>query len=161
MRLPSKSTDSTALIATRKKVFKKPERKCYACRKPGHLAKDCWKKGNKPKVEGDAFVSKNAGHMIREVLSDGGGEVIKSTVKSVLEKSGTSSRMSMPYTPQHNGAAERNTTIVESARSMIYATNLPLKLWAEAVNMYVYVLNRTGQHELKTKALMNCGFPKK
>ncbi|GFQ96112.1 retrovirus-related Pol polyprotein from transposon TNT 1-94 [Trichonephila clavata] len=50
--------------------------------------------------------AKNAGH-IREVLSDGGGEVIKSTVNSVLEKSGTSSRMSMPYTPQQNGAAER------------------------------------------------------
>ncbi|GFR20385.1 retrovirus-related Pol polyprotein from transposon TNT 1-94 [Trichonephila clavata] len=56
MRLPSKSTDSTVLIATRKKVFKKPERKCYGCRKPGHLAKDCWKKGSKPEVEGDAFV---------------------------------------------------------------------------------------------------------
>ncbi|GFQ96347.1 CCHC-type domain-containing protein [Trichonephila clavata] len=51
MRLPSKSTDSTALVATRKKVFKKPERKCYVCRKPGHLAKNCWKKGSKPKVE--------------------------------------------------------------------------------------------------------------
>ncbi|GFQ86815.1 retrovirus-related Pol polyprotein from transposon TNT 1-94 [Trichonephila clavata] len=56
MRLPSKSKDSTALVATRKKVFKKPERKCYVCRKPGHLAKDFWKKGSKPKVEGDAFV---------------------------------------------------------------------------------------------------------
>ncbi|GFR23660.1 retrovirus-related Pol polyprotein from transposon TNT 1-94 [Trichonephila clavata] len=56
MRLPSKSTDSTALVATRKTVFKKPERKCYVCRKPGHLAKDCWKKGSKPKVEDDAFV---------------------------------------------------------------------------------------------------------
>ncbi|GFR20388.1 hypothetical protein TNCT_383781 [Trichonephila clavata] len=41
------------------------------------------------------------------MLSDGGGEVIKSTVKNVLEKSRTSSRMSMPYTPQQNGAAER------------------------------------------------------
>ncbi|GFQ99810.1 CCHC-type domain-containing protein [Trichonephila clavata] len=40
MRLPSKSTDSTALVGTRKKVFTKPERKCYVCRKPGHLAKD-------------------------------------------------------------------------------------------------------------------------
>ncbi|GFR14612.1 retrovirus-related Pol polyprotein from transposon TNT 1-94 [Trichonephila clavata] len=56
MRLPSKSTDSTVLIATRKKVFMKPERKCYGCHKPGHLAKDCWKKGSKPEVEGDAFV---------------------------------------------------------------------------------------------------------
>ncbi|GFY70183.1 retrovirus-related Pol polyprotein from transposon TNT 1-94 [Trichonephila inaurata madagascariensis] len=56
MRLPSKSSDSTALVAIRKKIFKKPERKCYVCRKPGHLAKDCWKKESKPKVEGDAFV---------------------------------------------------------------------------------------------------------
>ncbi|GFX70937.1 retrovirus-related Pol polyprotein from transposon TNT 1-94 [Trichonephila clavipes] len=56
MSIPSKSSDSTALVATRKKIFKKPERKCYVCRKPGHLAKDCWKKESKPKVEGDAFV---------------------------------------------------------------------------------------------------------
>ncbi|GFQ90985.1 retrovirus-related pol polyprotein from transposon tnt 1-94 [Trichonephila clavata] len=83
--------------------------------------------------------AKNAGHMIKEELSDGGVEVINSTVKSLLEKSGISSRMSMPYTPQQNGAAEReNRTIVESARSMIYATNLPLKLWAEAVNMFMF-----------------------
>ncbi|GFR29335.1 retrovirus-related Pol polyprotein from transposon TNT 1-94 [Trichonephila clavata] len=73
--------------------------------------------------------------MIKEVLSDGGGDVINLTVKSVLEKSGISSRMSMPYTPQRNEVEEReNRTIVESAKSMIYAGNLPLKLWAEAVN---------------------------
>ncbi|GFT20319.1 CCHC-type domain-containing protein [Trichonephila clavipes] len=48
MRLPSKSADSTALVVTRKKIFKKPERKCYMCRKPGHPAKDCWKKESKP-----------------------------------------------------------------------------------------------------------------
>ncbi|GFV13703.1 CCHC-type domain-containing protein [Trichonephila clavipes] len=44
------------LGALRKKIFKKPGRKCYVCRKPGHLAKDCWKKESKPKVDGDAFV---------------------------------------------------------------------------------------------------------
>ncbi|GFQ88863.1 retrovirus-related Pol polyprotein from transposon TNT 1-94 [Trichonephila clavata] len=37
--------------------------------------------------------TKNTGHMIKEVLSDGGGEVINSTVKSLLEKSGISSRI--------------------------------------------------------------------
>ncbi|GFY09869.1 retrovirus-related Pol polyprotein from transposon TNT 1-94 [Trichonephila clavipes] len=56
MRLSSKSANSTALVATRKKIFKKPARKCYVCRKLGHLAKDCWKKESKPKVDGDAFV---------------------------------------------------------------------------------------------------------
>ncbi|GFT78892.1 CCHC-type domain-containing protein [Trichonephila clavipes] len=56
MRLPSKSADSTVLVATRKKIFKKHEKKYYVCRKPGHLAKNCWKKESKPKGEGDAFV---------------------------------------------------------------------------------------------------------
>ncbi|GFQ83165.1 retrovirus-related pol polyprotein from transposon tnt 1-94 [Trichonephila clavata] len=37
--------------------------------------------------------AKKTGHMIKEVLSDGGGEVINSTVKSLLEKSGISSRI--------------------------------------------------------------------
>ncbi|GFX39693.1 retrovirus-related Pol polyprotein from transposon TNT 1-94 [Trichonephila clavipes] len=55
-RLPSKSADSTALVVTRKKIFKKREKKCYVCRKPGHLVKNCWKKESKPKVDGDAFV---------------------------------------------------------------------------------------------------------
>ncbi|GBN79835.1 Retrovirus-related Pol polyprotein from transposon TNT 1-94 [Araneus ventricosus] len=55
MRLPSK-LDSTALIATKKKAAKKEERKCYVCRKPGHIAKDCWKRDRKQKTSGDAFV---------------------------------------------------------------------------------------------------------
>lgn len=48
-----------------------------------------------------------------------------------------------PYTSQQNGKAERdNRTIVENARTMIQARNLPIFLWAEAVNTTVYVLNR-------------------
>ncbi|GFW18655.1 retrovirus-related Pol polyprotein from transposon TNT 1-94 [Trichonephila clavipes] len=99
--------------------------------------------------------------MVKEVLSDGGGEVINSTVKSILEKFGISSRTSMPYTPQQNGAAEReNRTIVECARSIIYAANLPLKLWAEAVNTSVYVLNRTGPISVKDKSPYELWFSK-
>lgn len=32
-------------------------------------------------------------------------------------------------------------TIMESARSMLYSKNLPLFLWAEAVNTAVHILN--------------------
>ncbi|GFS60863.1 retrovirus-related Pol polyprotein from transposon TNT 1-94 [Trichonephila inaurata madagascariensis] len=89
--------------------------------------------------------AKNAGHMVKEVLSDGEGEVINSTVKSILEKFGISSCKSMPYTPQQNGAAKReNRTIVECARSIIYATNLPLKLWAEAEVISIHHLRVFG-----------------
>jgi len=49
-----------------------------------------------------------------------------------------------PYTPEQNGRSERdNRTIVESARSMLHAKQLPTRLWAEAMNTAVYILNRT------------------
>lgn len=49
-----------------------------------------------------------------------------------------------PYTPEQNGRAERdNRTLVESARAMLHAKNLPICLWAEAINTACYTLNRT------------------
>lgn len=50
----------------------------------------------------------------------------------------------MPYTPEQNGVTEReNRTLVESAHSMIHSKDLLIKLWAEAVNTAVHVLNRS------------------
>ncbi len=50
-------------------------------------------------------------------------------------------RTSMPYCPEQNGSAEReNRTLVECARTMIHAKDLPTKLWAEAVNTAAYIL---------------------
>lgn len=49
-----------------------------------------------------------------------------------------------PHTPEQNGREERNNrTIVESARTMLSSKDLPIFVWAEAVNTAVYVLNRT------------------
>jgi len=54
-------------------------------------------------------------------------------------------RLTMPYTPKQNGAAEQeNRTIEESARSMFHASGLPKERWKEACNTTVYILNRTG-----------------
>ncbi|GFR13398.1 retrovirus-related Pol polyprotein from transposon TNT 1-94 [Trichonephila clavata] len=50
--------------------------------------------------------AKNTGHMIKEVLSDGGGEVINSTVKSLLEKSGISSHMEIVKKPLQTPEAD-------------------------------------------------------
>ena len=50
--------------------------------------------------------------------------------------------MIVPYTPQHNGVAERkNRSIVDAARAMLHDQSLPFFLWAEACSTVVYVLN--------------------
>ena len=51
----------------------------------------------------------------------------------------------MPYSQEQNGAAERdNRSLVEAARSMLQSKELPLKLWAEVINIATYVINRSG-----------------
>ncbi|GBO34279.1 hypothetical protein AVEN_151205-1 [Araneus ventricosus] len=57
--------------------------------------------------------SEAAGHRIKELLSDGGTEFNNSEVKALLASKGISNRISMPYTPEQNGATEReNRTLV-------------------------------------------------
>ena len=60
--------------------------------------------------------------------------------------------MSAPYTHEQNGIAEReNRFVVETVRSMLHAKDLPIKLWAEAVNTAEYILNRTGPSLMEGK----------
>ena len=85
------------------------------------------------------------GHVIKELLTDGGGEFDNKDVKELAALHGWNHRMSMPYTPEQNGSSEReNRILVEAVRSMLHSKNLPKKLWAEAINTAAYVLNRTG-----------------
>ncbi|GBP45809.1 Retrovirus-related Pol polyprotein from transposon TNT 1-94 [Eumeta japonica] len=67
--------------------------------------------------------------------TDNGREYVNKVFKEYLDKEGIVHELTAPYTPEQNGRAEREIrTIVESARSMLYARDLPLDLWAEAVN---------------------------
>ena len=60
-----------------------------------------------------------------------------------LEARGIQREKTAPYTPEQNGRAERdNRTIIESARTMLFAKGLPVTLWAEAANTAVYLMNR-------------------
>lgn len=96
---------------------------------------------------------KTIGHTVKEILSDGGKEFNNADVKKIMHAAGLHHRMSMPYTPEQNGAAERdNRTLVEAARTMLHAKELPESLWAEAVNTAAYVINRTGATSVKGKA---------
>ncbi|KAI3754763.1 hypothetical protein L1987_54553 [Smallanthus sonchifolius] len=58
-------------------------------------------------------------------------------------KKGIHHEFSAPYVPQQNGVAERkNRTLVETARTMLVDSKLPVTFWAEAVNTACHVLNR-------------------
>ena len=69
---------------------------------------------------------------IKDLRSDNGGEYISNNFEKHLEEQGTFHQKTVPHTPQQNGIAERrNKSILEAARSMIHAANLPKKFWGE------------------------------
>lgn len=75
--------------------------------------------------------------------TDNGCEYVNQEFTSFLEKKGITHERTAPYTPQQNGRAEREMrSIMETARTMLYAKNIPLNMWAEAVNCAIYLLNR-------------------
>lgn len=89
---------------------------------------------------------KTSGHILKELLSDNGGEFDNEQVRNTLRQFGIKQRLTMPYTPQQNGSAEReNRTIVEMTRALMHAHDeIPKGLWAEISKTSVYILNRTG-----------------
>ena len=96
--------------------------------------------------------AKTLNHVVKELFTDGGGEFDNKEMEMITQQAGLHHRKSMPYTPEQNGAAEReNRTLVEAARSMLQSKKLPNKLWAEAVNTAAYILNRTGPTEVDGK----------
>lgn len=87
---------------------------------------------------------KTAGYTLKELLTDGGTEFKNAEVDAIVQKAGLHHRTSMPYSPEQNGAIEReNRILVEAARSMLHAKNCPERLWGEAINTAAYILNRT------------------
>ena len=83
-------------------------------------------------------------HRIKVFRSDNGGEYCSNDFNATLIQHGISRQLTPPYTPEHNGVAERaNRTIVECARSMLHGANLDYSYWAEAVVTAVYLRNRS------------------
>ena len=90
---------------------------------------------------------------VKALQCDGGLEFNNSKVKSILKAQGIQLVITNPYTPEQNGCAERtNRTVVDLARTMMMARNMPKFLWAEAVSTAVYVLNRTGPSQVVGKS---------
>ncbi|KAK2443673.1 putative mitochondrial protein [Trifolium repens] len=100
------------------------------------------------------LVEKESGKFIKILRTDGGGEYTSKDFESFCVSLGIKHEVTAPYTPQHNGLAERrNRTILDMARSMIKQKKMPHKFWGEAVNTAVYILNKCPTKRLKLKVL--------
>lgn len=99
-----------------------------------------------------AMVERQTDRKIKSLRTDNGREYVNADFDSFLQREGIQRQLTVPYTPQQNGVAERaNRTIVEMTRSMMLHAGAQQRLWAEAVNTAVYIRNRCPTKQLKNE----------
>ncbi|UYV82191.1 hypothetical protein LAZ67_21001303 [Cordylochernes scorpioides] len=87
---------------------------------------------------------------IKDVRTDNRTEFINDRFKGFLIKNGIHHQLTTTYSPQSNGVAERITrTLVETARTLLIDSRLPMPFWAEAVATAAYVKNCTSHKSLR------------
>ena len=80
---------------------------------------------------------------IKALRTDRGREYLSEHFKELCERKGIDRQLTVPYTPQQNGVAERrNRTLLEMVRSMMAQANLPISYWGDALLTAAYILNR-------------------
>ena len=89
---------------------------------------------------------------VKVLRSDNGGEYLSSKFKEYLDKNGIHHELSVAYTPQQNGVAERmNRTLLELVRSTLHQKGIDKRFWAEALATAVYARNRVTSRALSDK----------
>ena len=83
---------------------------------------------------------------------DRGTEFINEDLISWLREQGIQLQLTAPHSPSQNGAAERlNHTLVELARAMMIARNVPQFLWEYAIKRTAYICDRASTKSLSGK----------
>nr|GEW02936.1 hypothetical protein [Tanacetum cinerariifolium] len=73
-----------------------------------------------------------------------GTEFLNKTLNAFFKEEGIEHQTSTARTPEQNGVVERrNRTLVEAARTMLSASQLPLFFWAEAISTACYTQNQS------------------
>jgi len=97
-------------------------------------------------------VERQTGRKLRIFQSDNGGEYITIQWELYMKEHGIIHQKSMPRTPEQNGVSERlNLTIMDRVRTILIESQLPLSLWAEAVEYAIYTKNRSPTATIKGK----------
>ena len=88
------------------------------------------------------FFEKRFNCRIHVLRTDGGGEY--QNVDLFCKRTGVARQVSEARNQASNGKAERmHRTVLNMARSMIFASRLPLTFWGDAVEYAAYILNRS------------------
>ncbi|KAI5336308.1 hypothetical protein L3X38_015575 [Prunus dulcis] len=97
-----------------------------------------------------AMTELQSGYKIKGLKSDRGGEFLSSEFNKFCDEFGIQRQLTIAYSPQQNGIAERkNMTVGEMAKSMLHEKGISYEFLAEAVNTAVYLLNRCPTKSLK------------
>ena len=93
---------------------------------------------------------------------DRGKEFVNNNLINWFRQQGIEVQLTAPYSPSQNGAAERlNRTLVELARAMMAAQNLPEYLWEYAIEHAAYLRERAPTKALKGKTPHEAWFQQK
>ena len=93
-----------------------------------------------------------SGKKIVRFRSDNGGEYVSHAFDTLLAENGIARETPPPYSPQSNGVAERvNRTIIEGTVAFLSQAGAPKDLWAEALQAFVFVKNRSPHAALNGK----------
>ena len=91
-----------------------------------------------------ALVKTQHNALVKQFMTDAGGEYKNFNLSNKFKELGTSHRMSVPHMHQQNGRAERlNRTLIEKAQALRFEGYLPQSYWEFSVEFAVHVYNRT------------------
>ncbi|SGY28317.1 BQ5605_C080g12972 [Microbotryum silenes-dioicae] len=97
------------------------------------------------------------GRRLKTLRSDNGGEYISSTFNGYCAARGIRRELTIPYTPEQNGRAERlNRSIVEGTLALLSHSGLPRSCWDEAAVCFSHTKNLSSHAALKGGVPNHC-----
>ena len=100
------------------------------------------------------------GKTIKIFRSDNAKEYFSHDLSSFLSSKGILHQSTCPHTPQQNGIAERkNRHLLETARSLMLNSNVPIHHWGDAVLTACFLINRMPSSSLENQIPHSLVFP--
>lgn len=89
-----------------------------------------------------AFIQNQFHKCVKAVRSDNAKELCDGNMLVLFYKLGIEHQKSCAYTPQQNGVVERkHKHLLETARALLFQSNLPQPFWGDSVLCAAYIIN--------------------